>query len=128
MGTLFTNEIGDCFGIDEEFVCRDLPAGNTRNEPLAENTRKRGGEMQADMILLTRLKVVNDAIDVLLVVVLVKRVENKVTRLGSRHRRRHRLRTAHLPHEKDVYVFTKRREQRRGEIFRINAHLTLIDE
>src|SRR3989338_11330315 len=78
MRALLAYQVGDRFVVDEELIGRYEAAGNTRNEPLAEDARHRGRKLEADLVLLRRREGVDDAVDGLGCVVGVERGENEV--------------------------------------------------
>src|SRR3989344_2808801 len=128
MRPLLADEIRDRLVVNEELIRRNEAAGDARNKALAEDAGHGSRELESYLILLRCGECVDDAVDGLRGIVRMKRREYEVSGLRGCDCGSHRLRSAHLADENDVNVLAEGRLERSREIFRVDAHFTLVYE
>ena len=120
--------LADRAGHDQHLYRRDEPALHRRDEPQRNYALERGGQHQADLLLLVRREEVDDAADRLGRVDGVQRRQHEVADLSRSQRCRDSLVVAHLTDQDDVWVLSHHVAQRFFVAVGVDSDLALVDD
>ena len=128
VGACLADQVGDSRVRDHHLERADPPAGDAREEPLADDAAQDAGEDRADLLLLDPREELDHAADRLGGVDGVHGREDEVARLGRLQRGLGRLGVAELSDQDHVGVLAQRAAERLREGVGVEADLALVDD